>query len=132
FTIGGLRHGTQRFTAEQARMIAMLTVLAVSALAVPTLVDVLHAPASEHAEQLSVAVAVVLVVIYVLSIPVALAAQSPIAPGPDANEIDVAPARSAHRPWPLWLAAGMLGLAAVGAAFVSDWFVEALRPAMET
>src|SRR5881628_3624724 len=33
FTIGGLRHGTQRFTAEQARMIAMLTVLAVSALA---------------------------------------------------------------------------------------------------
>src|SRR5438034_8797821 len=50
FTIGGLRHGTQRFTAEQARMLAMLTVLAVSALAVPTLVDVLHAPAWEHAE----------------------------------------------------------------------------------
>jgi len=34
--------------------------------------------------------------------------------------------------WPLRLSVGLLAGAAVGAAFVSDWFVEALRPAMAT
>ena len=34
--------------------------------------------------------------------------------------------------WPLALAAGTLLAAGVGAAFVSDWFVEALKPAMSS
>ena len=37
---------------------------------------------------------------------------------------------AAENPWPLPLAIGLLAIAGVGAAFVSDWFVEALRPAM--
>ena len=32
--------------------------------------------------------------------------------------------------WPVWLAVGLLAAAAVAAAFVSDWFVAALEPAM--
>ena len=32
--------------------------------------------------------------------------------------------------WPVWLAVGLLALAAALAAFVSDWFVVALEPAM--
>jgi len=32
--------------------------------------------------------------------------------------------------WPLWLAVALLAAAAVLAAFVSDWFVTALEPAM--
>src|SRR5947208_6186088 len=35
--VGGLRHGTQRFSTDTPRMIATLTLLAVAALAVPTL-----------------------------------------------------------------------------------------------
>jgi len=35
------------------------------------------------------------------------------------------------RSWPLWLAIAVLVVAGVAAAFVSDWFVEALEPAIE-
>ena len=48
FFVGGLRHGTQRFASEAPRMIATLTLLAVSALALPTLVFYLHTPAGGH------------------------------------------------------------------------------------
>jgi Ca2+:H+ antiporter len=34
--------------------------------------------------------------------------------------------------WPLWLAVGMLAFTGVLAAFVSDWFVHALEPAIQT
>jgi Ca2+:H+ antiporter len=45
--------------------------------------------------------------------------------GPD----DVSP--EAPR-WPVWLAVGLLAAAGVAAAFVSDWFVHALQPAMDS
>ena len=39
--------------------------------------------------------------------------------------------RGAGRPgWPLSLAIGLLAAAAVGAAFMSDWFIEALEPSL--
>ena len=34
--------------------------------------------------------------------------------------------------WPLWLAVGLLAVAGIAAAFVSDWFVSALEPAMDS
>jgi Ca2+:H+ antiporter len=34
--------------------------------------------------------------------------------------------------WPVWLAVAMLAAAGLGAAFVSDWFVHALQPAMDS
>ena len=34
--------------------------------------------------------------------------------------------------WPVWLAVSMLAVAGVLAAFVSDWFVHALQPAMDS
>jgi Ca2+:H+ antiporter len=37
-----------------------------------------------------------------------------------------------EHPWPMTMAVGVLAGAAIGAAVVSDWFVEALRPAMAT
>src|SRR5919197_1252752 len=40
--VGGLRHGTQRFSSESPRMIATLMLLAVAALTVPTLASRLH------------------------------------------------------------------------------------------
>src|SRR4030088_2395887 len=53
FFVGGLRHGTQRFASQTPRMIATLTLLAVAALVVPTLVHNLHTPAAGHEEGLS-------------------------------------------------------------------------------
>src|SRR6266849_220218 len=48
FFVGGLRHGTQRFASGAPRTIAMLTLLAVAALVVPTLIHQLHTPAAGH------------------------------------------------------------------------------------
>jgi Ca2+:H+ antiporter len=121
FLVGGLRHGRQRFDSEPPRIIATLMLLAVAALILPTLARGLHTPAEGHVETLSIASAVLLLVVFLASIPFSLrgtAAPEPAGPGE-------APS------WPLGLALGVLGVASVAAAFVSDWFVDALQPATE-
>src|SRR5260221_4884153 len=65
FLVGGLRHGTQRFSSTAPRMIANLTLLAVAALIVPTLTFGLHTPAAGHEEGLSIASAVILLVVFI-------------------------------------------------------------------
>jgi Ca2+:H+ antiporter len=40
-------------------------------------------------------------------------------------------ADAAAHGWPLWLAATVLTVASLGAAWVSEWFVDALEPAIE-
>lgn len=120
--VGGLRHGTQRFSSEQPRVIATLTVLAIAAMAVPTLAHQLHTPAEQHADALSLASAVVLLIVFAASIPAALKGGPTSAP----HE------QHAGAGWPLWLTLVLLGGAGVGAAFVSDWFVAALTPAIKT
>ncbi len=126
FLVGGLRHGTQRFAAETPRMIAVLTLLAVGALTVPTLAKGLHAPASTHIGGLSIACAVILLVVFIASIPSSLAGEPIAVSGAEETE------REKREDWPLALAALVLLLAGIGAAFVSDWFVAALSPAIAT
>lgn len=122
FVVGGLRHGTQRFASEPPRNIATLTLLAVAALAVPTLAHELHTPAGQHVDVLSVACAAILIVVFALSIPVSLSGAMPVRPeGAASAEPEV---------WPLWLAAVVLTAAGAGSAFVSNWFVGALSPAI--
>src|SRR6266700_525038 len=95
FFVGGLRHGTQRFASEAPRMIATLTLLTVAALAVPTLVHGLHTPAAGYEEGLSIACAVILLVVFIASIPVSLRGGPTTLP-------EESPALS--NPWPLRLA----------------------------
>ena len=120
FFVGGRRHGTQRFASEPPRMIATLTLLAVAALALPTLVHGLHTPAEPHAKAFSIACAIVLLVIFAASIPVALHG------GPSALPSS---GLDAEATWPVWLAVAVLAGAGIGAALVSEWFVSALSPA---
>ncbi len=123
FLVGGAKHGTQRFTAEAPRMMAILTLLAVAALIVPTITQGLHTPAAGHEETLSVICALVLLGIFAASIPVSLQG------GPTSVPTEDVPGeRSAE--WPLALAALVLVLAGLASAFVSDWFVSALTPAI--
>jgi len=122
FLVGGLRHGTQRFAAEVPRMIATLTLLAVAALIVPTLVFFLHTPAGGHEDELSIICAGILLIIYIISIPVSLQG------GPTSIPEE---AEKLSRLWPLWLAVVILVGSGVGAALVSDWFVVALTPAID-
>jgi Ca2+:H+ antiporter len=121
FLVGGLRHGTQRFSSQVPRMIANLTLLAVSALIIPTLTSGLHTPASGHEDGLSIACAVVLLVVFIASIPVSLQG-GPISLPKEKG--------SSPRAWPMWFAIVILVSAGVGSAFVSDWFVSALTPAI--
>ncbi len=122
FFVGGLRHGAQRFSFNAPRTIATLTLLAVSALIVPTIVQNLHTPAAGHQDGLSIACAVILLIIFIASIPASLSGGLP----------DTKQGKTEAKPsWPVWLAALVLVGAGVGAAFISDWFVNALTPAIQ-
>ncbi|HET7723997.1 MAG TPA: hypothetical protein VFK68_05120 [Propionibacteriaceae bacterium] len=120
FVVGGIKHGPQALDSKRAREIAVLMVLSVGAMLVPSLADSIHTPAGAHEGALSLVVSVLLVLLYAVTLPGSLKRQ-----GPDAGETE------APR-WPLWLAVVLLAVASVAAAFVSDWFVAALQPAMQT
>ena len=121
FLIGGLKHGSQRLDSERARTIAVLMLLSVSAMAIPSLAHGLHTPAVAHEKAFSIIVAVVLLLLFGLSLPASLRRGSAAAD----------PHAEAPR-WPVALAVGLLAAASALAAFVSDWFVDALEPAMES
>jgi len=118
FLAGGVRNGTQRFDSPRARMFATLTTVAAAILAVPTLAHAFHAPAAAHSRSLSLICAGVLLALFFLTLPGFLAGGKEAAP---------LPAR-----WTIRATIVILGSSGVAAAFVSDWFVTALRPATET
>jgi Ca2+:H+ antiporter len=137
FLVGGLRHGTQVFESRLPRMIATLTLLAVGALIIPTLTFYLHTPASGHEDTLSLAAAIVLLIVYAGSIPLSISGGPTALPRNPELEVTepvqpASPAEAEHEiVWPLWLAVTLLAISGVGAALVSDWFVEALTPATQ-
>ena len=124
FVVGGLKHGTQQLGSERARTIVVLMLLSVTAWVIPSLAHWVHAPASEHEQTFSVLVSVVLLGLFALSLPFALRRDS----GEDAGE----PEGHGIPRWPLWLAVVVLAVSAAAAAFVSDWFVVALEPTMDS
>ena len=125
FFVGGLRNGTQRFSSDAPRMIANLTLLAVAALAVPTLVHGLHTPAAGHEEGLSVASAIILLIVFIASIPFSLKGE-PLGVSLEVKEAEA----EAPVSWPIWLAVVVLVGAGIGSVFVSNWFVASLTPAI--
>jgi Ca2+:H+ antiporter len=103
--------------------------LSVAAWLIPSLTAALHTPASGHEEGLSIVTAVLLLVLFALSIPASLAREGSSgqeAPGGEGEEGHGGGGR-----WPLAMTLIVLAIAGVAAAFVSDWFVAGLTPAME-
>jgi Ca2+:H+ antiporter len=122
FTVGGLRHGTQRFDCEPPKLIALMTLLSVAAVTVPTFASSFHTPAASHEQELSVVVAIILLVIFVASLTFILRG----------GQMGVTTPEETHeKPWPISLTVVLLGLAGIAAAFVSDWFVQSLTPATQ-
>jgi Ca2+:H+ antiporter len=117
FIAGGVKHGRQKFDSPRARLIATLTVLTAAIMAVPTLAHAVHTTAASHEKSLSLICAGVLITLFFLTLPGLLAVRDTFEPEP---------AR-----WSLQTTVVVLGGAGVGAAFVSDWFVTALKPATE-
>jgi Ca2+:H+ antiporter len=120
---GGIKNGTQRFKSEPPRMIATLMLLAVSALIIPTLAKELHTPAEPHIDNLDIFVAIILLVILAAGTYFSIKGDPSVATQQD----DLG-----HAEWSMPLTLVVLALAATGAAFVSEWFVDALQPAMAT
>jgi Ca2+:H+ antiporter len=135
FLAGGFKHGTQRFEKTSARRISMLLVLSVAALVVPALTAELHTPAAGHERALSIAVAVLLLALFAASLPASLKRPESQSPGDETAGDGSAEPETGHGggpAWPLWQAITMLAVTGVGAAFVSDWFVAGLTPAMDS
>jgi Ca2+:H+ antiporter len=123
FLVGGLRNGPQQLGSERARTITVLMLLSVAAMSIPSIAYWIHTPAAEHEDALSIVVSVLLLGLFILFLPASLRRQ--------ADETEGAGSHEQPR-WPVWLAIVMLAVAGVLAAFVSDWFVDALKPAMDS
>ncbi|MGZ4464301.1 MAG: calcium/proton exchanger [Nocardioides sp.] len=122
FLVGGLKHGTQQLGSERARTIVVLMLLSVTAMAIPSLAHFVHTPAGAHEKAFSLIVSVVLLGLFALSLPFSLRKE--------ANDTAGEPEGHEAPRWPIWLAVTLLAAAGALAAFVSDWFVAALEPAM--
>jgi Ca2+:H+ antiporter len=134
FLSGGAKHGAQKFDPEAPRMLVTLLTLAVAATLVPTLAARLDTPAVHHTAALSDVAAVVLLAIYVVSIPFWLSGGP--GPWPPEGRGTASAALPALRPggptlrrWPLGLAIPLLVIAGATSGAVSDWFVSSLTPA---
>ena len=123
FLVGGLRNGVQRFDSERARVITAMMLLAVTAMLLPSLAFQLHTPAASHERGLSVFASVVLLLVFVCSVPSSIRRT---------GDDSVGDRSGAEDRWPLFVAVGMLAVTGVLAAFVSDWFIHALEPAIES
>ena len=145
FIVGGLRHGTQTFPTEDARTIVVLLVLAVSVLMIPTLGVHLDLAVRRHDVALSDVAAVVLLIVFVLSTPGSVRREPRPSPedlaAVDEPGSEQATGRERHGDlrdetgatvgaWSIQLVIALLLASSVAAAFVSDWFVAALSPAL--
>ena len=122
FLVGGLKHGVQQLGSQRARTILVLMLLSVSAWALPSFTHWLHTPAAAHEVPFSIIVSVLLIGLFIASLPFSLRREA----GDEAEGPHETPR------WPVALAIGMLAVSSVAAAFVSDWFVNALQPAMDS
>jgi Ca2+:H+ antiporter len=139
FVAGGLRNGSQRFEASRARSTVILLALATAALVLPSLASFMHSPAAPHERPLSVAVSIVLLAIFALSLPASIRKDSTELDSKGTDEVGYAvksmgtdDEEHAEGHWPLWLSVVLLAIAGVAAGLVSDWFVDALNPAIES
>lgn len=125
--VGGIKNGTQKFDSGPPKMIVTLMILAFAALAIPTLTKELHTPAEVHLQNLDIIVSVVLLIVLGGSMYFSIKGDKAVTPE------KARPEKGDHeKSWPLRTTIIVLALGGVGAAFVSDWFVEALQPAMDS
>jgi len=111
--------GVMRFGVRLPRDNATLMLLASFLIVIVAVAVQSHNPAGRHVKAISIAGAAVLLVTYVFWLVDYLRSDVPSEPAPEAEGI-----------LPFGAALALLAAAGVGAAFVSDWFIAALRPAM--
>jgi len=122
FMVGGLKNGRQPFDGARARTHVALMLLATAAMLIPSLASYVHSSAAQHEHALSDIASVTLLIVFALSLPASIRR----------GEGEAGAAEHAEATWPVWLAITSLAIAGVLAALVSDWFVDALTPALHS
>jgi Ca2+:H+ antiporter len=125
--LGGLKNGTQRFDRRQAGVNSTMLILAVIALGVPSLFGYTIEAVDLRAEEyFSIGVAVMMMIVYGLSIVYAFRhARFGIA------ETGKSPGQEAKHPgtgWPIRLALGVLVVATLFIAWLSEVLIGAVEP----
>jgi Ca2+:H+ antiporter len=116
------RDGVMRFRSRLSNDTATLLLLAVFIIVLLGLSDTVGDRASEHVIAISAVGAVCLLVVYALWLWGYLRS----------DEREPAIEEGTHVPFSFGTGIAVLGVAGVGAAFVSDWFVDALDPAVRS
>ncbi len=111
--------GIMRFSPRLPNDTATLLQVAVFAIVLVALVDAEHTPASKHITSISIVASVCLLIVYVAWLVPYLRS-------------DTAPAETGHPPRiSISGCVALLAVAGAMAAFVSEWFISALTPAIE-
>ncbi len=121
---GGLKNGVQKFDRAHVGVDATMTILAVIALSVPSFFNAAIEPDTLRVEELSLTTAGAMIVIYVLSILYTLRSRTPA-------EAQIGTAIPPTRSGPHWTtrqALGILALATVGIALMSEFLVSSVEP----
>ena len=125
--LGGLKHGVQRFSRDRISVDATMVIMAAIVISVPSLFNELIEPDVYQVEMLSLTTAVVVLLLYVLSIIYAL--KQPAEATQHAPAIELTH-ESSH--WSVQKAIGIMVLAVVGLAFMSEFLVGSLDTVTET
>jgi Ca2+:H+ antiporter len=129
FLLGGFKHHVQEYNRVNARFQAGLLLLATVALLIPSAVAQADSVSrAAFIEQLSVCLAVLLLVAYGLGMLFSLGTHRELFAGAEHAQSD----ETGDAPWPLGLALSTLAGVTVLVALVSEIFVESVQQAAET
>jgi len=125
FLLGGLAHHVQEYNRVNARIQAGLLFVATIALLIPSAVSEADSAVTGFTQKLSVGLAVLLMVTYVLSLLFSLGTHRALFASGEQIEADI-------RPWPLRLALATLAGCTLLVALASEVFVESVHQAAES
>lgn len=136
--LGGFRNGIQRFNRRQAGNNAILLVLAVVALIIPSVFSGSIGPAgSLEVEALSLGVAIIMIIVYVLGVVYSLRIQSgPLTARPsvevsqktDHAAVTQVQVAGWHPAWSLRKALFILGISTAGVVYLSELLIGSVEP----
>ena len=123
--VGGLRHGIQTFDRRQASRNAILLVLAVIALTIPSIFSsYIDNPQSTRVEALSVGTAIVMLILYGLALLYSLKFEGAPLSHKSTEEI-------IHKPsWSIRKSLVILAMATIGVVIASEMLIQAVEPVM--
>jgi Ca2+:H+ antiporter len=126
--VGGLKYGLQKFSRSHVGLDATMTILAVIAISVPSVFNAAIEPNTMRVEELSLSVAAAMLLIYILSIIYGLKTRTV---GEQSVLPEVQPSHTGPK-WSLKQALGVLILAVLGIALMSEFLVGSVETVVAT